>query len=565
VRPNVDTITSEVIGAHLLATAEEMGIVLIRASYSTNIKERADCSAALLGSDGEVVAQAEHIPIHLGSMLGLVSEIRHRYGSSEIFPGDVFLTNDPYSGGGSHLNDVTVATPFFYQGELVAFASNIAHHSDVGGSKSQPSDIYGEGLRIPPIKLFDRGELRQDVLDFILLNWRLEEERSGDLRAQFAALRIAVERLNALCAKYSASTVLAATERLAAQAERQARDSISRLPNGRYEFTDYLDDDGMSDESVQISVAVTIEGDSICCDFTGSSPQVRGNVNAVWNALAATVYYAVKAVVDPSLPANGGSYRAITIVAPEGSVVNCMPPAAVGFRTDTCQRVVDVLLGALALAVPDRVVAACHSTVTTVTFFGTDPQTGSFFVYPEVIGGGFGARPHSDGPDAVQVHVTNTSNLPVESLEAEYPLLVERYELVTDSGGPGRSRGGLGILREYRILADDTHLGSKGDRNKLAPWGLSGGLPGGRSALTLNPGRPGERSLPTKNFNVPLERGDVVRVSTPGGGGYGDPRARDRDAVARDLIEGKITMESALRDYGMPGNQLPSGPSDRED
>jgi N-methylhydantoinase B len=546
----LDRITTEVIGANLLATAEEMGIVLIKAAYSTNIKERADCSAALLGAEGTVIAQAEHIPMHLGSMLLLVPAIRERYPDGSINPGDVFITNDPYAGGGTHLNDVTVATPFFWDGKLIAFASDIAHHSDIGGSKGQPADIYGEGLRIPPIKLVSEGVMREDVMEFILANWRLEEERHGDIRAQLAALRVAGERLEGLCSRYSGAAVIEASRRQTDQAERQARAAISQLPGGTFEFTDYLDDDGMTDDELPIHVAVTVEDGVLTCDFTGTSGQVRGNVNCVWSALAATVYYAVKAVIDPSLPANGGYYRAVRIVAPTGTLVNCVPPAAVGFRTDTCQRVVDVLFGALAKAVPDRVVAACHSTVTTMTFFGNDSQTRRFFVYPEVIGGGFGGRPGSDGPDAVQVHITNTSNLPVESLEAEYPLLVERYELVPDSGGPGRYRGGLGILRQYRVLTDDAYFGSKGDRRKRSPWGLAGGLNGAPSVLRLNPDRPDERVLPTKNFSVPLKRGDVIRICTPGGGGYGPPSARERAAVERDLVQGKISRDAAVRSYG---------------
>ena len=551
-----DPITTEVIGANLLAIAEEMGIALIRAAYSTNIKERADCSAALLDAQGQVIAQAEHIPMHLGSMLGLVSAIRGRYADTEIRDGDVFITNDPYAGGGTHLNDITVAAPFFWDGRLVSFATDIAHHSDIGGSKAQPSDIFGEGLRIPPIKLVDQGKRRDDVLEFILTNLRLETERQGDLRAQFAALRIAVERLEALFSRYGADTIAAASELLLDQAEQQARAAIETLPEGTYEFTDFLDDDGVTDQELPIHVAITVKDSILRCDFTGSSPQVRGNVNAVWTALAATVYYAVKAVVDPTLPANGGYYRAVEIIAPEGTLVNCVAPAAVGFRTDTCQRIVDTILGALAKAAPSRVTAASHSTVTTMTFFGNDPRTGQFFVYPEVIGGGFGARPTSDGPDAVQVHVTNTSNLPVESLEAEYPLLVERYELVPDSGGPGRYRGGLGILRQYRVLADDAWFGSKGDRSKRPPWGLAGGLPGAPSTLRLNPDSAEPRVLATKTFNLPLRRGDIVRVCTPGGGGYGDPRERGIFELERDITEGKVTVEAAERDYSWDRQQI---------
>jgi len=545
-----DAITTEIIGNNLLAIAEEMGVGLIRAAYSTNVKERADCSAALLDPAGQTIAQAEHIPIHLGSMLGLVQEILRRYPAHEVTQGDVFITNDPYSGGGTHLNDVTVASPFFCDGRLVAFAANIAHHSDVGGSRGQPVDIFGEGLRIPPIKLVESGRLREELLEFVLLNWRLPEERKGDLHAQLASLRIGLARLSHLGEKYGAENLIEASEAISDQAERQARTAISALPDGRYEFSDHVDDDGAGTEMIPIHVAVTVAGDEITCDFEGTSPQVRGNINAVWPALAATVYYALKAFLDPTLPANGGYFRAIHILAPESSVVNSSPPAAVGFRTDTCQRVVDVLLGALAQANPARAIAACHSTVITMTFSGLDPRTGRFFIYPEVVGGGFGARPDSDGPDAVQVHVTNTSNLPVEALESEYPLLVERYELIPDSGGAGRFRGGLGILRQYRVLADEARFGSKGDRMTNAPWGIQGGMPGRRSSLKLNPDSEHEQVLESKNFDIRLQRDDRVRICTPGGGGFGIPSDRDSGDVASDVLMGKVSTEGASHLYG---------------
>ncbi len=559
----VDQITGEVIGNNLLAIAEEMGTTLVRTSYSTNIKERRDCSAALLDPDGITIAQAEHIPMHLGSMLGLVGEIRKRYPMSDVHPGDVFIANDPYSGGGTHLPDITVAAPFFCEGKLIAFASDIAHHSDVGGSQKSPKDIYAEGLRLQPIKIFEEGRLREDLLELILLNCRLRHERSGDLRAQFAALQTGITRLEALGAKYGAEVLTTSIARMMDQAERQARAGIRHIPPGRYEFTDYMDDDGVVDEPIPIHCAVIVEDGEITFDFTGSAPQVKGNINVVHAALSACVYFTVKAVVDPTLPPNGGYYRAVRIVAPEGTIVNCVPPAPVGFRTDVCQRIVDAMLGALAQAVPDRVVAACHSTIASVHFYGRDLRTGSSYAYPEVVAGGYGARPTSDGPDAVQVHITNTSNLPVEALEPEYPILVERYELVPNSGGAGQYRGGLCLLRQYRLLADEATLSSKGDRHKTAPWGLKGGMPGGRGSLKVNPDTPQERVLGSKTYDYPLVKGDVVRTCTPGGGGYGDPRQRDRAALERDLREGKITPDEAERVYGWVPEMATEGGSSR--
>jgi N-methylhydantoinase B len=545
----IDPIAVEVIGKQLLAAAEEMGVVLVKSSYSTNIKERQDCSTAILDPQGRTVAQAEHIPIHLGSMLGLVENIARRFPLDTIKPGDLFIANDPYNGGGTHLPDITVAAPFFYDGKLLAFVSNIAHHADVGGSPAAPSDIYSEGLRIPPVRVYEGGELRSDVLEMLLLNCRGREERLGDFRAQFAACRIGLQRLETIYAKHGADTVGAAIETLFDQAERQARAAILALPDGVYTFEDVLDDDGVTLDPITIRCELTIEGEHLKLDFAGTAPQVRGPINVTDSALRATVYYVVKAVIDPTMPPNAGFYRTFEIVAPPGSIVNCRPPAPVGLRTDTCQRIVDVVLGAFFGAAPERIPAASHSTILSVLFNGIDPRTGRYFAYPEVIAGGSGACPVMDGVDAVQVHITNTSNLPVESLEVEYPLRVERYELVDDSGGAGRYRGGLGIRRVYRVLADGVRFRSKGDRARNAPWGLDGGLPGGLAALRMNPGETSERSLPFKAFNIQFNQGELLEVITPGGGGYGDPHQRDETARAQDLQDGRVSPAAAEKLY----------------
>jgi N-methylhydantoinase B len=515
----MDRITLEVIGSALLSVAEEMGTALIKASYSSNIKERWDCSTAIFDREGQVIAQAEHIPMHLGSLLGIVSEILRRYPVQQLAAGDVFATNDPYSGGGTHLPDITLASPVFVDGELFGFVANIAHHADRTGERIRT--IYDEGLRITPIRLLDAGRVREDVMELLLANFALPAERRGDFRAQIAANRLGERRLQELCRRYGPATVKAASDHFLAYGERKIRAAIASVPSGVYRFTDYLDGDGVTDGPIPIAVAITVEGDRVRLDFTGTGPQCAGDLNVVWLALLATVYYALKAILDPTIPANGGFYRAIEVEAPQGSIVNALPPAPVGWRTQTCQRIADVIFGALAPVLPERVPAAGNGANSAWVFSGVNPRTGRYYVYLETLGGGAGATAQADGLDAVQVHITNTSNLPVECLEMEYPLLVEEYALAEGSSGPGRFRGGLGLVRTLRVLDHEAQFLGTLERAEIPPWGLAGGGPGGRAALLLNPGTSFERRLPSKVWGLPLKSGDRVRIITPGGGGYG--------------------------------------------
>jgi len=536
----MDKITLEVIGSALVSIAEEMGEALIKASYSSNIKERQDCSTAVFNPRGEVVAQAEHIPMHLGSLIMIVQETLKRYPLSALCDGDVFVGNDPYTGGSTHLPDITVASPVFHDGALVGFVANIAHHAD--GSGRETRTIWDEGLRIPPIRIVEGGVLREDVMELLLLNFHLPRERRGDFRAQFAANRIGAERLRELLARYGAPTCEAAMTELLAYGERKIRAALRRVPDGVYRFEDWMDDDGAEGPPVPIRVAITVAGEEIALDFAETGSQVVGDINVVYLALVATVYYALKALLDPTIPANGGFYRAIRVTAPEGSIVNAEPPAPVAWRTQTCQRIADVIFGALAPALPGEVIAATNGANSAWVFSGVDPRTGQYYVYLETIGGGSGARATKDGLDGVQVHITNTSNLPVECLEMEYPLLVEDYSLVPDSGGPGRWRGGLGLRRTIRVRGGEaTFLGTL-DRARIAPWGLFGGRDGGKAALTLNAGTDRQRVLSPKIAGLKLREGDAVTIVTPGAGGYGPPAERARDLVERDLREEKVTL-----------------------
>jgi N-methylhydantoinase B len=542
-QPSIDPITVEVLGNAFAALVEEMGLALIKASYSTNIKERRDCSTALFDAGGQTLAQAEHIPIHLGSLLGIVGAIRQRYAPDAIHPGDMFVGNDAYTGGGTHLPDIVVVAPVFVDARLVGFVANLAHHADF--LDRGHAHIFQEGLRIPPVKIMARGEVRQEVLDLILLNCQVPHERLGDFRAQFAANRLGVQRLQGLCARYGLATVQAAGAALLDYAERMTRSAIARIPDGVYTFTDRFDHPALPDV-LPLRVRITVRHDSMHLDFSGNPPQGRHGLNMVWSALLATVYYAVKTVIDPTILPNAGLYRPLTVTAPPGSLLHCTPPAAVAYRTQACQRVVDLIHGALAQAVPERVTAAHNGANTAIYFIGIDPRTQRYYTYLETLGGGFGARAAKDGLDGVQVHVTNTSNLPVEALEHEYPLLVECYELVPDSGGAGQWRGGLGLHRRVKIMAADTEYAYNGTRLRVAPWGLAGGRPGGTGALQVHryDGRePDRASL--------LRPGDALSVVTPGAGGYGDPRQRSRDLVRRDLQEGKISLRAATELYGM--------------
>ncbi|MGO7541319.1 hydantoinase B/oxoprolinase family protein [Rhizobium ruizarguesonis] len=534
----IDPITVEVIGSALTSIVEEMGEALVRASYSTNIKERRDCSTALFDWRGNTLCQAEHIPMHLGSFIGIIPHINKRYAAEDIKAGDVFIGNDAYEGGATHLPDIVLAEPIFHGDTLVGWAVNTAHHADFADRGH--AHIYQEGLRIPPVRLYREARLQQDIQDMILLNCQVPHERLSDLRAQMSANRLCVQRMQDLCAKYGADKVLAAGDALQDYAERKMRAGIAAIPDGTYSFSDYFDSNqfpGM----MELKVDITVSGDNIHLAFD-APPQVAAGLNVIYTALLATCYYAVKAVIDPTILPNAGLSRPITVEAPYGSLLNCKHPAAVDGRIAACQRAADLVQGALAKALPGKVTAAGNGTCTGALFTGTRDD-GSLWVYLETIGGGGGARPTTDGLSGVHVHMTNTSNLPVEALELEYPLTLLRYELVNGSAGAGKWRGGMGLRRIYRIEAD-CRLSVEGGRLAAYPWGLEGGLPAAGSHLDFDNGRE------NMSGTVALKAGEIVQLVTPGGGGYGLPADRSHEAVFRDLREGRITPEFAERTYG---------------
>jgi N-methylhydantoinase B len=471
--------------------------------------------------------------MHLGSFIGILPHILKRHRVEEMRPGDVFVGNDAYEGGGTHLPDLVLAEPIFVGDAVIGWAINTAHHADFADRGH--AHIYQEGLRIPPIRLYRAGVLQADVQELILLNCQVPRERLSDLRAQMAANRMGVERMQALCTKYGVATVLAAGHALQDYAERKMRLGISGIPDGVYRFADRFDNPEM-DSDMEFACEITVAGDEMRLHFD-SPPQARAGMNMVYTALLSTVYYAVKTVVDPTILPNAGLARPLTVTAKPGTVLNCVHPAAVNGRVATCQRVVDLIHGALAQAVPGRVMAAANGSCASATFLGTNPRDGSLWVYLETIGGGSGARATKDGLDGVHVHMTNTSNLPVEALELEYPLTLLRYELVDGSGGAGTFRGGMGLRRVYRAEAD-CRLRVDGSRLRSAPWGLLGGHAGGKGAFHFS-----EDVTPFDHGNGALRKGQIVEIITPGAGGYGPPERRDPALVRRDVVEGRIGSE----------------------
>ncbi len=539
----VDPITVELVGSALESIVEEMGETLVRAAYSTNIKERRDCSTALFDVRGRTLAQAEHIPIHLGSFIGVVGAILERTPPEDIEEGDVFIGNDAYTGGGTHLPDLVLAEPVFVEGRLLAWAVNLAHHADFVDRAH--AHIFQEGIRIPPVRLYRRGELQEDLLSVILLNCQVPRERRNDFRAQMAANRLAVLRTRDLCARYGVPTTLAAWEALLDYGERRMRAGIASVPDGTYRFEDRFDCNDIEEE-LTFRIAVKVEGDEIELDFRDNPPQVRAGINLVRTALLATVYYAVKTVMDPDAPPNAGLYRPIRVLSEPGTIMDAAEPAAVDNRMQASARVVDLIHGALAQAAPERLIAACNGACTSMVFSGVHPGTGDYYVYLETIGGGFGARATKDGLDGVHVHTTNTSNLPVEGLEPEYPLLVERYELVRDSCGAGRQRGGMALRRAIRVEHDRCRVGVGVSRCRSRPWGLFGGAPGAPCRVRVR-GSPTELVRGEGAFDA----GTVVEVETAGAGGYGPPQDRARELVLADLEDDRISASAASGEYAL--------------
>jgi N-methylhydantoinase B len=542
----IDPVTLEVIANALDSIVEEAGETLVRASFSTTIKERRDSSVALFDRQGRTLCQAAHVPLHLGSLIGVVEATLRAHPIETIREGDVFVGNDAYNGGGTHLPDIVLLEPIFIDGEIRAWASNVAHHADF--LDRGHAHIFQEGLRIPPVKLYAEGRLNNDLMNLILLNCQIPHERSGDFNAQVAANKVQISRFRGLAQRYGLDYLMTACSALLDYSERRMRAGIAAIPDGTYMFEDDFDSPETA-EIFRFSVKIKVENSDIYLDFD-APPQIRASVNLVWTGLCALTYYAVKTLTDPNAPANAGLYRPIHIGAAEGTMLNCVAPAAVDGRASTAQRIADLVHGALAQAIPGIVTAAHNGAMTGTTIIGLDPATGRMFSYAETIGGGFGARATKDGLDGVQVHGTNTSNLPVEALEAEYPILVTAYELVEDSGGAGKWRGGMGIHRQFRIESEESRVDIRGARINSSPWGLFGGGEGARLHYSFEPPL-AETGSGSSSKSRPVVRDQILSLYTPGAGGYGDPRSRDPELVRRDLRENRISSKTAREVYGI--------------
>ena len=541
----LDPVTLEIMANGLRSVADETFAALMKSAYSTNIKERRDHSTAIMDPAGRLIVQADaSLPIHLASMGGLMECLLARF-DGDIRDSDLFVANDPHVAGGTHLPDINMAMPVFFDGDLVAFLCNIAHHADVGGAVPGSmagglTEIYQEGLRIPVVRLFREGVLQQDLLDLILLNVRVPAERRGDYFAQIASCRLGRSRLTEILGQYGIAAVRDGFGQIVTRTAARMRAAVAGLPDGVYRFEDAMDDDGMGATDIPIRLTITVDGGDIHFDFSGSAKQVTGNINVTRNATQASVCYALKALLDPDAPNNQGVLDLPRLTVEKGSLLDAAFPAPVAARANTCQRIVDVILGALAPARPEAAVGAANGANTTAVFSGNDPRTGDDYVYLETLGGGFGGRAARDGKDGVQVHITNTSNLPVEAIEMEYPLRVLSYGLIANSGGPGRQRGGMGLERVVVPVGHACTFNGAGERFARQPWGIFGGGAGATGEFRHVTADGKTVRLPNKPIGVTIAPEEAVIVRTPGAGGYGEPAERSADELEDDLTSGKF-------------------------
>ena len=555
-----DPATFVVIKNSLYAAAEEMKVVLAKTAYSPILKVAGDYSCGIFDISGQMVAQGPDLPIHLGSMPDAVKAVVSAFETFE--EGDVFIHNDPYFGG-SHLPDVNVVSPAFYNDKLIGFACIRAHWPDVGsaspGSYGAVTEIYGEGLRLPPVKLYSKGFLNKDVDAIIFANVRTPDERRGDLGAQIAANRRATERLGALADKYGVDVLVATMAEVLNYSEKMMRTLLARLPDGKSTFEDFCDGDGVieegdaEDQTFRIKMTVEKTGEHISVDFSGTDDAVSGPMNAPLSVTASGVFCALKTIIDPDglIPPNSGCWRTITVSAPKGCVLNAEFPSPVVYANhEISHRVCDMTFGAVAEFWPDNTMACSQGTSAVITFGGEDPRNKQRYVSYETIKGGFGARPNKDGINAIASGISNTMNTPIEILEMSFPVRVDEYVLVTDSGGAGRFRGGLGASRTWTVLDHKARASACLERTKSAPFGLSGGKPGLAAKIWTETPNGDKGIAPGKGgFDVP--NGGQIHLRVPGSGGFGDPSERDINAIKEDVLDGYISEEAAETHYGV--------------
>jgi N-methylhydantoinase B len=549
-----DPITIEVIRHKLDGIANEMESTLLRSSFSPIVKEGLDASACLFTAGGEPLAEAIAIPIHLGTMVPVVRSILGTYPIDGMREGDIFILNDPYAGG-THLPDIALLMPVFHEGQALAFTTCIAHHQDVGGMTpgsvpTNATEIFQEGIRIPALKLRDRGEMNDTLISMLKSNVRIPNTFMGDLNAQVAACTVGARRLGELAVRYGGDELRRVFDELLDRSEMLTRQALRRIPNGTYRCVDWLDNDGVElEKRVRIEVVVTLKDGLVHCDFTGSAGQVKGTINCVPSGSLAGVYFAVRALTDPNIPSNGGCYRPIALTLPAASVINPEAPAAVNARAPTIKRIASCIVAAFKNALPERIPAdSAGETVTQA--FGYRRSDGETMVCAELLVGGSGASAGVDGVDVIDTDVTNCMNLPVEALELDLPMRIEHFGFAIDSGGPGFHRGGLGVVRKYAVLDNGVVFSHRGERYFTPTFGAHGGGQGAVSKGLINRADGRKEAILSKVETV-LNKGDTVLLVTAGGAGFGDPRDRDRALVQDDVVNGKISLDAAREIYGL--------------
>ena len=557
----IDPVTFAVIKNGLDTIVDDMAYTVMRTARSPIVRDVLDYSATICDAKGRILAQAKTVALHLGAVPDAMEVIMERF-AGDLAEGDVIILNDPYAGG-MHLPDIFMFKPIFHGGELQGFAVVIAHHSDVGGrvpgsNASDSTEIYQEGIRIPPLKLYAAGKADQTLYAMIRNNVRLPDMLVGDLQAQLATCGIGEQAFVALIEKYGARELQDYFDALLDYGERLTRNAIREWPDGRYTFTDYIDDDGFDQGPIPIVCAVEVQGDHLAVDFEGSSAQVKGAINCTLSYTKSSTYLGIRCVLGREIPNNAGIYRCVTITAPEGSILNPAMPAAVAARALTGYRVVDAVLGALAPLAPARVMAAGEGGNTVVSIGGYEKTGAAPFILVDMINGAWGGRAGKDGIEGVTNPSQNMSNMPIETLEARYPIRMETYGLRPDSCGPGRHRGGLGLVRQYKLLADEAVLQLRADRAKHPPYGLFGGGPAAPSRNFLDPDGSAEELL--SKVTRTMRAGEVIRHEQAGGGGYGDPLERDPDAVAEDVRNEKISSTFAQEKFAVVMHEDGGGP-----